>query len=217
MSYKLVNPLINTWSQANWQNASDTILFAGLSAQQPFHTMAVQMQDVRDNGADSKFLWGWKRDMYDYLQVHGEQLYDKLMEIKTTKYGKHGVLERDKQMMFELTKVPGLGVVKAGFVMQLMFGRVGCVDVHNLKRLRSVKLTDLSFPKSLRDETKLKKIENYVQICKGNNSSEKLWNKWCEVLTYKQCNRGRFKSGFDVSMFHLTALLGKKRFGGLTG
>ena len=120
-------------------------------------------------------------------------------------------------MMFELTKVPGLGVVKAGFVMQLMFGRVGCVDVHNLKRLRSVKLTDLSFPKSLRDETKLKKIENYVQICKGNNSSEKLWNKWCEVLTYKQCNRGRFKSGFDVSMFHLTALLGKKRFGGLTG
>jgi hypothetical protein len=64
------------------------------------------------------------------------------------------------------------------------------------------------FTKSAKVDTKLKKIDNYINICKGNRSTEKLWDSWCEQLTYKQCNRGKFNSGFDVSMFHLTALVG---------
>jgi hypothetical protein len=150
---------------------------------------------------------------------HGKDLYDELMDlsVRTEFYSKGQLLKfrgrqvwhhRDKQMMLVLTDVPGLGVIKAGFVMQMMFGRVGCIDVHNQRRLYSVDARDLKLTKMAKDDTKLQKIDAYVNICKRNNSTRNLWNKWCEQLTDKKCNKGKFSSGWDVSVFHLTALTG---------
>lgn len=104
-------------------------------------------------------------------------------------------------------EVPGLGMVKAGFVMQMMFGRVGCMDVHNTRRFYKVDIKDVQISAGVRkDSTKFKKIIGYVQLCKGNRSTSRLWDSWCEQLVYKPCNRGRFADGNEVSQFHLQAL-----------
>lgn len=212
--FKDHNPIINEYMQANHQQMCDGIMFVVLSVKMPFQTMGKQMRDYREKGGDSQYIWGFKRQTHEYLQEHGADLYDELMDLSRRSWhsGKGSHLkdrgERDKRMMLVLTDVPGLGLAKAGFVMQMMFGRVGCIDVHNLKRLRSVSEKDLSFQSHSGDKTKIKKIEKYVQICKHNNSTQRLWDQWCNQLTHKQCNRSAFSSGDDVSAFHVTALIG---------
>jgi len=213
--FKDVNPIINEYMQSSAENMIDGIMFVVLSVKTPFHTMHKQMEDYRANGKDSKYVWGFKRQTYDYLQENGQDLYDELMDLRTrTEWagqkfpGRSIWTHRDRQMMLVLTDVPGLGLAKAGFVMQMMFGRVGCIDVHNLNRLRSVSKKDITFTKIAKDPTKLEKITNYVNICKGSNSTQKLWDQWCDQLVHKQCNRGRFESGADVSLYHARALLG---------
>ena len=210
MSFREVNPVINAYMQDNVENMVDGIMFVVLSVKTPFHTMKRQMDDYRANGKDSKYVWGFKRQTYDYLQEHGQELYDDLIELwMTPKKELGGTADtKDAAMLYRLVQVPGLGAVKAGFVMQLMFGRVGCFDVHNLRRFRKVDPKDFQFADTAKPETKFKKLVNYVGLCKVNRSTEKLWDSWCEQLTYKPCNRGRFATGNDVSQFHLTSLVG---------
>lgn len=218
MSFKEVNPVINGYMQANHKNMIDGIMFVVLSVKTPFHTMANQMADYRANGLDSKYVWGFKKQTLEYLLEHGEDLYNELMDLRVrSKFGDRKFpgrsiwTERDRKMMLVLTDVPGLGLVKAGFVMQMMFGRVGCIDVHNLKRFYGIEAKDVKFVKIAPDTTKLEKITNYINICKGNRSTQKLWDSWCEQLVHKRCNRGKFESGWDVSMFHAESLLGLQR------
>ena len=42
--------------------------------------------------------------------------------------------ESTREKMRYLVELPGLGIPKAGFVMQLAHGTVGCLDTHNLER-----------------------------------------------------------------------------------
>lgn len=211
--FKSHNPIINEYMQANHEQMSMGIMFVVLSVKTPFHTMKKQMDDYKVNGVNSKYVWGFKRDTHEYLQEHGKDLYNELMDLCTRNWhtgtGSHwkNQTERDRRMMLVLTDVPGLGLAKAGFVMQMMFGRVGCIDVHNLKRLRTVSVKDVQFTKMATDKTKYQKIDNYVGICKHNNSTQRLWDQWCDQLVHKACNRGRFTDGNEVSEFHVAALL----------
>ena len=208
MSFKTINPIINGYMQFNHQKMADGILFVVLTIKTPFHTVANQMRDVREKGLDSEYLWGFKRDTYKYLQAHSKDLYDDLMALWLMPKKELGgnADTKDAAMMYRLLEVPGLGAAKAGFVMQMMFGRVGCMDVHNIRRFRNVQVKDFHFAQTAKPETKFKKLMNYVQLCKGHRSTEKLWDSWCEQLTYKTCNRNRFASGDEVSNFHWVAL-----------
>ena len=211
MSFREVNPVINAYMQKSAHHMQDGIMFVVLSIKTPFHTMSRQMEDYRKYGLASKHVWGLKKQTLEYLLENREDLYKDLMDMWRGDWGDmRRTQERDRMMMLRLTMVPGLGMAKAGFVMQMMFGRVGCIDVHNLRRFHKVSVKDVQFTKSAKVDTKLKKIDNYINICKGNRSTEKLWDSWCEQLTYKRCNRGKFESGFDVSLYHLTALTGAK-------
>ena len=206
MSFKDVNPVINGYMQKSSHHMQDGIMFVVLSIKTPFHTMYNQMQDYRKHGLSSKYVWGFKKQTLEYLLEHREDLYRELMSLWRTPF--QTVADRDKAMMLVLTDVPGLGMVKAGFVMQMMFGRVGCIDVHNLRRFYKVTPKDIQFTAKATDKTKLKKIDNYVQICKGNRSTQKLWDSWCDLIADKHCNH--FKTGWDVSVYHLEALVGAR-------
>lgn len=211
--FSTVNPRINEYMQRDHDSMRQGILFVVASIKTPFYMMAKQMQDIGVNGVNSKYLWGFKKDAYEYLSEHSSDLYDELMDHYQQKYqgqwsGYALKIERDRRMMLILTDVPGLGLAKAGFVMQLMFGRVGCIDVHNLRRLTSVSAKDLVFNNHASDKIKYQKIDNYLNICKGYNNAERLWDKWCDQVAYNPCNRKHFTDGNDVSQFHYTSIAG---------
>ena len=211
--FSTVNPRINEYMQRDHDSMRQGILFVVASIKTPFYMLVKQMQDIGVNGVNSKYLWGFKKDAYEYLSEHSSDLYDELMDHYQQKYqgqwsGYALKIERDRRMMLILTDVPGLGLAKAGFVMQLMFGRVGCIDVHNLRRLTSVSAKDLVFNNRASDKIKYQKIDNYLNICKGYNNAERLWDKWCDQVAYNPCNRKHFTDGNDVSQFHDTSIAG---------
>jgi len=46
----------------------------------------------------------------------------------------HKGLEDEEAVLRGIVELPGFGVVKAGFWVQLACGSVGCLDRHNLRR-----------------------------------------------------------------------------------
>lgn len=210
--FKKYNPLINAYGQENYRNMNDLITAVVLTIKQPHWMWPMMMDDVRTHGVNSKFLFGFKRKTYEYLQAHGEDLYDDLMALWHTPKKELGgtVKTKDGAMMLRLLDVPGLGLAKAGFVMQMMFGRVGCMDVHNVRRLYKVSASDVTISKGLKSESKkFEKIMNYVNLFTGARTTEKIWDSWCEQVMWNQCNRGRFSSADEVSRLHLTVLTGE--------
>jgi hypothetical protein len=103
---------IMKWAMAKPDNTFNLVLMVSLSIRQPWAVIGKQLQDVQENGTASKFLFGSKKDLYAYMMDNKQDIFDIL---KATKAGK--VSQAD--CLYRLTQVPGLGLAKAGFVMQL--------------------------------------------------------------------------------------------------
>lgn len=192
MSFKTVNPKINEHCQQCPDNNADMVMMVVLSIQQPWHAVGVQMRDYKALGADSRFVWGNKRKTFDWLQEHKEALYRDAMDAKS-----------DNELMQAFLQVPGLGLAKAGFCCQLFAGRVGCIDVHNLRRL-NISASVLSLDKKCQPDTKRKKIDAYISACKSRRTSW-LWDSWCKLIAKKDPKR--WVDGDHVSAVHYDYLI----------
>jgi len=176
MSFKTVNPKINAYAQTSADNLQDLVMMVVLSIQQPWHAVGDQMRDYKALGAESRFVWGNKRKTFEWLQEHKEALYRDAIDAKN-----------DTELMEAFLQVPGLGLAKAGFCCQLFAGRVGCIDVHNLRRL-NIAPSVLVFDKKTKPETQRKKIEAYISACKSRRTSW-LWDTWCNLIAKKDPKR----------------------------
>jgi len=192
MSFKTVNPKINEHCQQSADNNADMVMMVVLSIQQPWHAVGDQMRDYKAIGADSRFVWGNKRKTFDWLQEHKEALYRDTMDAKT-----------DSELMQAFLQVPGLGLAKAGFCCQLFAGRVGCIDVHNLRRL-NIAPSVLTLNKSATETTKRKKIDAYISACKSRRTSW-LWDSWCKLIAKRDPKR--WVDGDHVSAVHFDYLV----------
>ena len=190
--FKEHNPRINDYAQSNAERFSRTIMMVALSIQQPWSSVGNQIESMLDEGKASRFVWGNKAKTYEWLKANGEDLYQRVMDLETT-----------SERMLALTEIPGMGLVKAGFIMQLVFGEVGCIDLHNIK-LYGVEPKRLAWSNSLKTETKIKKIVGYLELCQQLGGSEFLWDEWCYHLASK--NPNNFVDGDQVSAVHLSYL-----------
>ena len=100
----------------------------------------------------------FKRTALYYLQEHKYELWDAMLSMKYDEFHDH------------LCKtVPGLGPVKAGFIVQMCYGKLGCIDTVNLKRFGLKKTS--AVPHIYREQLKLT----------GENS-QRMWFAWCEAV-----------------------------------
>ena len=166
------------------------ILFAVLSMRQPFVTVPDQMLDVigpEGIGLSSTNLFGFKRDAWRYTLEHVDELHADTLAASST-----------ADQIKVLCRIPGVGIVKAGFVLQLMGYDIGCLDTRNVKRegLNPRKYRTDGRKGTPRVE---RLIHEYVSEV-GGRASE-LWDLWCEdvAATYKM-------TPWDVSALHLTVL-----------
>jgi len=195
MSFKKYNPKINQWSQQSPEHMQDLVMMVVLSIQQPWHSIGTQMRDYREYGRFSKYVWGNKLKTLTWLLHNRDDLYREVMDAIMSK--------DDLGMMDAFLKVDGLGLAKAGFCCQLVAGRVGCIDVHNLRRL-NIAPSVLNLSKKVKPETRKKKIEAYVQACKSRRTSW-LWDSWCNLIAKKDPKR--WADGDHVSMVHYDYLV----------
>jgi hypothetical protein len=105
----------------------------------------------------------------------------------------------DAALINRLVQIKGVAPVKAGFMVQLLWGRAGCIDVHNVAIYRAV-FPDLA--NKIRDEEawtkKSKDVEEYVKLLKTLQGrgigTQQLWDVWVNFVDsmYKMiANEGR--------------------------
>ena len=71
--------------------------------------------------------------------------------------------------------VPGLGLVKAAFTVQLPKNELGCLDIHNMR--------DLGHTKVLRPQS-AKDRDTYLRL-QDSRTSEQWWDFWCNLYAEK--------------------------------
>tara|TARA_R110002096_G_scaffold295542_1_gene489911 strand:+ start:511 stop:1146 length:636 start_codon:yes stop_codon:yes gene_type:complete len=210
--YKTHGIACQQYAQRNAENLSDVILMVVLSIQQNWLSVGDQMADVRKFKNKSKFLWGAdkiplisKAKTYAYLKANKRRLYTEMMAIIGDDVSDD---IKAKRLMDLFLDVDGLGLPKAGFVCQLVAGLVGCMDVHNIRRL-GVDPKTLSLSKNPKTAKGIaandRRIVDYVNLC-HNYGTENLWNTWCDFLSTKSA---RWQDGNHVSEVHYRYLTGK--------
>lgn len=194
------NKLINEYAQASADNLESVVMMVALSIQQPWSSIGNQIKDWREHGTDSRFVWGNKLKTALYLQEHKDRLYSETVRIISECRGH----ERAKKLLRLYLDIDGMGLVKAGFIVQLVSGQVGCIDSHNLKRLK-VSTSAVSISKGASEATISKKVNGYVELCYSRRSSW-LWDSWCKLIADKYPKK--FADASEVSEKHYTYLVG---------
>jgi hypothetical protein len=181
------------WSSP--EGCRDIMLFVLGTIKMPLQSLGDQLADFRANGVDSKFLFSFKRNGYQFIDDNYVTIYHGLVKCKQND-DVVGAVEL-------LTTVPALGMVKASFVAQCLGFNVACLDSHNLTRLGwAASATKLD--KKTKPEVRRKKIENYVTFCQ-EKGAEYWWNTWCDYVAGNRANK-RLPTGDAVSAYHVQAL-----------
>jgi hypothetical protein len=191
---------IQNYAKQSSDNLVNVITMVVLSIQQPWLSVGDQMADVKQNGLDSKFLWGNKRKAYTYITKRKDFIHNQYLAVINSSKSDDN---KAYSLMNIFLRVEGLGMVKAGFVCQLSAGLVGCIDLHNI-RLYGIDEKVLKLPKSLKTKTlRDDRINKYISIC-HNIGTENLWDTWCDYLSTKS---PKWSDGFEVSKVHYDYLM----------
>ena len=170
------------------------VMFAVLSARQPFGRIKETCTELEEKGQEAKCLFSWKLGSYLWMQEH---------------YKKHwwNVIACNDPVdaLVTVCQCPGLGVIKGAFVLQLMGWDVACLDTRNVSRenlpkraWRSELLASKARPAFRR------KCERYVAQTIGR--AEELWNTWCNEV-----GPDYLMTGEECSKLHLTTIVPKSK------
>lgn len=199
--FKQDQPVIEHWASESAANTVDVGLFVLLTIRMQFGGIGKQLARVR--AGDFKPLWGFKAAGYAYLREHASYLYVRAQQCR------EGTIWVN-DLMRDYLSVPGLGLVKAGFAVQLLTGEAGCMDMHNLARF-GIEEREFDIPKRKDVGEQLRvvdeAIEHYLYTCEAYGGSEKLWDGWCRFVaeTYRT-----YEDADDVSRRHVTYLTGEQ-------
>lgn len=188
-------------------NMAHVLWFAVATANCPFQQSVNTMGVLRTWGEDittkeyaditqgEKSLMGCgmtanKLSAYQYLWYTRESIYVKYLECLETENG-HLIFWN-----YILDTLPGMGMVKAAFAVQMLFNELGCIDIHNAR--------ELGYDKAPSGRSK-KQRPVYLNI-QSVRTSRQWWDMWCHMLAEKY--PGQFKDGEQVSRLHAVAIMG---------
>lgn len=182
-------PIINAAMRASPEVFMRGCMFAVLSARTQFVLVPDQMKCVRKRGEKSPALWNWKFDAYCYLNENVEHIHKLVCNQRDT-----------GAAMALLCAVPGLGIVKGAFVLQMLGHDIACLDVRNVQREGLNPRAYTSHHKTSKRWSQL--IAQYVEQTQGR--AQELWDVWCHDVagTYGL-------SAEKISEMHLTAIVPK--------
>lgn len=141
------------------------VLFAILSARQRFTLVPTQLEDVEDRGERSPYLFSWKAQSWRELEERHGELHARVL-------GACGL----EAKLTTLCGLHGLGVVKAGFVLQLMGYDIGCIDSRNQRREERPK-REFRMDKDTSPAAQARVIARYAESVSGR--AQELWDVWC--------------------------------------
>jgi hypothetical protein len=149
-------------------------------------------------GEPCRSLWGWKHFGIAEIEENAGAYYELCERQHHDTEGE----ELEDGLLHIITAVPGLGLAKAGFVSQMIYGVSGCLDGHNLERFQ-IPFTAYKDAKRKTPSTKSALIRDYNRVCANLGGTEHLWNSWCQYVADRDAN---YVDADHVSRLHLTPL-----------
>lgn len=162
--------------------------FVVLTIQQMIVTVPEAVADVDANGLQSRFLFGHKRDAFAYIQEHKAELLRDVLACG----------DDTASAIRVLMHIPGLGIVKSAFVLQLMGFDIACLDTRNIQREGRNPNAYRSMKKSRVFWTK--RVAAYVADTGGR--AREYWDLWCQdvATAYK-------RTADAISRIHLDCIV----------
>ena len=189
----------NAFAQASPDNLRRCCQFVLATIQQQLETVPAALTSIVEQGSESKYAWGIKRAGVEWLQSQMciEQLYGNAIDSR----------ERPERLLNVFLRVPGLALVKAGFLCQIFDNAVGCIDLHNVK-IYDIPVSNLRYRNEATDVNKAAKRARYVGLCEGLGGSTALWSRWCDYVA--KLRPQNWLDDADVSQFHVDVITGKE-------
>lgn len=194
---------IGEFARTSAANMADVYRFVLATIQQPLSSTPMIVQDFKRRGSASTFAFGPKRAALDWLSQNETWVYDVAMATYDSS-GDVGLVE--ERLMLFFSGLPGLGLVKAGFMVQLCFGLGGCLDTHNIDRfgLNASSFKASSFKDAKREATRIRLVRSYLETVRQCGGCAQLWAEWCQYVANKT---PRFEGdAVVVSRLHRVAL-----------
>lgn len=196
---------IQQYAMAGPDQFAQTMIFSPLSANVPFakhwdnfHVLMLilkhyfpktvdipELRRIVDTFSDTWHALGhtiasFKLNTIAYIWNNKEKLFQELIDLSKE--------EDDFKLIARLSQIPGVLPVKAGFMAQLLFGKAGCIDTHNIDIYSKVYpelIKDLDFRKWDRSEGG---IESYIKTLqkleKKGIGTKQLWDVWVDFVEH---------------------------------
>jgi len=184
----------------HWDNFP--VLMTILRTFYPHTVTPEQLKETVDAFGDKYYalaatVSGWKYDTIATVWNNRHALFQKLNKLNKT--------GDEIDLLAELVKIPGVAPVKAGFIAQLLFGKSGCLDTHNIDIYSKI-FPDLASdldPKnwgkdnSTEDQSKnLEAVKRYAgtlkKLTQRGVDTAVLWDVWVDFVgrMYKEISSG---------------------------
>lgn len=184
------------------ENFRRVALFVIATIRQPLYSVPDAMAEIDEHGAFAPCLWGFKREAYDWLEANAGDLYESAMQIW------HSLPDNEAAapLVSLFADVPGLGLAKGGFLAQLAFGLVGCLDSHNLKRfgIPENAFKACKFKNAKTAKTRRGLVTRYLEACEAAGGCARLWDEWCTYVAENQSEA--YHDARHVSFLHCEAI-----------
>lgn len=188
--------IIGRWARKTPDNMAKTVLFVQSTIQTKFEIIPAKLADIRALGLKSQWMhFKLSRECFQWLndEFNKLALFQCALEAK----------DNPHELLSIFSTIPGIGIPKAGFCAQLIFGKAGCIDVWNAKKYGLDK-SAFEMRKNAPLTVKNKKIALYLAIASDCGTSEELWDSWCIDMANRYPKI--WESGDDVSKYHIKCL-----------
>lgn len=173
-----------------------SVAFVLATIQQRFDTVALIVDRLEKEGAESRFLFGSKRDGYNYASENRRVL---LKQAQDFVKGKNSL----ETLILDFMEIPGLGLAKASFLAQIVVGDGACLDRHNLRFL-GLPENFVKAPKTLQAASLFRRVQVYNETWQKHGNSALWWNQWCDHVA--DIYPRSFANGSEVSKLHRIAV-----------
>lgn len=195
--------MIAQYALASPQGLYDVIEFTLCTINMPISRVHLQRQSIKEEGTQSKWVSATKANGINYAKMNQAYLHKQILHIRD-KYGLD-TIDGSQYAIDLFIKIPSIGMVKAGFIAQMCGFNVACLDRHNVRAL-GISETALNLNKKVSDELRLKKIREYVKLCR-RRGSEYWWDTWCNYVADRGGMNKSLPTGDAVSRYHVTAIM----------
>jgi hypothetical protein len=186
-----------------WEDRAAGVIFAAVSTikNPTFVVLPTLMRIQRDGRSANTFNFAVRRICWDGIMA-GAHVAPLGRALAAAHIGAWDVCQ------MRLAEIPGLGLPKSGFVMQMIWGQGGCIDSENEKIFsaeqgREIKAGTIN--KDASEAARLATIREYqalVLTCSGASSAA-MWDRWCAYIAHKAPSTRAGVTADDVSALHV--------------